>query len=213
MYILKKNLQKEGTISDENRKNTLFISVEKVDESMKRISKTIDSIRNQTRRNELNEKACFSIKKLLEGRYLIMNNFLTERACHLIINVEEDVKIFGFENELDRVISNLIKNSADAYQERSSGGEIKVSVQRKDRDCIIKIEDVAGGIKQNVADKLFVEMVSTKGSEGTGLGLFHSYQTIVGQFEGTMNFENKEGIGSIFTITLPIKESLNGEVD
>jgi len=213
MYILKLDLQKEGIINDESIRDSLCTSIKNVDNSMDKIAKTIDSIRNQTRRNELGSECYFSMKKLLEGRYLLMNNFLTERACRLVINIEEDVEIYGVENELDRVFSNLIKNSTDAYQERNSGGDINVNISKIDEDCVITIEDFAGGIEKDVADKIFEEIVSTKGIQGTGIGLFNSYQTIVGKFEGKMSFENKEGIGTTFIITIPLqtKKSKNGK--
>ena len=54
-----------------------------------------------------------------------------------------------------------------------------------------------------VQEKLFNQMITTKGKNGTGLGLFMSYSTIKGQFKGDMNFTSKVGSGTTFNIILP----------
>ena len=46
-------------------------------------------------------------------------------------------------------------------------------------------------------------MVTTKGKNGTGLGLFMSYSTIRGNFNGNITFESEVGHGTTFYITLP----------
>lgn len=47
-------------------------------------------------------------------------------------------------------------------------------------------------------------MVTTKGKNGTGLGMFMSYSTIKGKFDGDMSFTSKEGAGSTFNVILPL---------
>ena len=54
-------------------------------------------------------------------------------------------------------------------------------------------------------DKLFKEMVTTKGKNGTGIGLYMSYSTIKGNFGGDIEFESNENIGTTFKVTIPIK--------
>jgi len=56
---------------------------------------------------------------------------------------------------------------------------------------------------KNVADRLFKEMITTKGKNGTGLGMYMSYSTIKGRFGGTMSFTTREGGGTTFFISIP----------
>ncbi len=49
-------------------------------------------------------------------------------------------------------------------------------------------------------------MYTTKGKNGTGLGLYMSYSTIRGKFNGEMTFESEEGKGTTFTITIPRRQ-------
>ena len=58
---------------------------------------------------------------------------------------------------------------------------------------------------KEVKEKLFKEMITTKGKDGTGLGLFMSYSNIKAHFSGTMTFESEENKGTTFNIIIPIE--------
>ena len=59
-------------------------------------------------------------------------------------------------------------------------------------------------MSKEVQAKLFKEMITTKGKNGTGLGLFMSYSNIRAHFNGNMTFESKEGKGTKFDIVIPL---------
>ena len=69
--------------------------------------------------------------------------------------------------------------------------------------CFI-IKDYGSGIPDNVKDKLFKEMITTKGKNGTGLGLYMSYSTIRAHFNGNITVESELGKGTTIKIILPI---------
>jgi len=79
-----------------------------------------------------------------------------------------------------------------------------VTISKKDSNVIISIKDYAGGLSKEVSDKLFKEMVTTKGKNGTGLGLFMSYSNIRAHFNGNITVKSKPGVGSEFKIILPV---------
>ena len=58
-----------------------------------------------------------------------------------------------------------------------------------------------------IQDKLFKEMITTKGKNGTGLGLFMSYSNIKAKFNGNITFTSELGKGSIFSIILPLEQN------
>jgi signal transduction histidine kinase len=97
-------------------------------------------------------------------------------------------------------------NSIHAYGGKS--GTIKLSVEDKDEGILFTIKDFAKGIPEKIKSKLLREMVTTKGKDGTGLGLYMSHSTIRGRFGGKMWFESEEGKGTTFYIQLPY-EKLN----
>ena len=65
------------------------------------------------------------------------------------------------------------------------------------------IRDYGKGMPDEVKNRLFKEMVTTKGKNGTGLGLYMSYSTIKGRFLGNMEFVSEENTGTMFVITIP----------
>jgi len=66
------------------------------------------------------------------------------------------------------------------------------------------VQDYASSMTPEVKDKLFKEMVTTKGKNGTGLGMFMSYLTIRGHFNGNITFSCEVGIGTRFNVILPL---------
>lgn len=103
------------------------------------------------------------------------------------------------------MISNVIKNSIDAYRDTHSDGNIDIIVAKNNNRCIITITDYAGGIAPEIAETLFKKMKTTKKEEGTGFGLYYAYQIIAGEFKGEMTFKTAQGKGTTFTISIPLK--------
>ena len=58
-----------------------------------------------------------------------------------------------------------------------------------------------------IQEKLFKTMITTKGKNGTGLGMFMSYSTIKGQFNGDITFTSEVGKGTTFNIIIPLPKS------
>lgn len=69
---------------------------------------------------------------------------------------------------------------------------------------VISIKDYGSGLPDKVKDKLFTEMITTKGKNGTGLGLYMSYSTIKAHFGGDITFESSLGKGTTFNVILPV---------
>lgn len=109
----------------------------------------------------------------------------------------------GNVNTLVQVINNMISNSIQAYNGEINK-EIILTIYKNENFINIEIQDFAGGLPDKVKDKLFKEMITTKGKNGTGLGLFMSYSTIKAHFDGDITFKSENKKGTTFTIILPI---------
>lgn len=188
-----------------------------IDNSIEKMSKTIAGVRNQIRSTADTEKEEFSFVELIEGIEILFGSLLRKNNCQLIYDKNNDYYIYGEKNKLDRVIGNIIKNSIDAYVQNNKKGKIKVSITKNIEQYIIKIEDEAGGISNEVKNTLFKEMKTTKGENGTGFGLYYSNTIIESSFKGTITFKTEKNIGTTFYINLPLKynnreEKINGKV-
>lgn len=106
---------------------------------------------------------------------------------------------------LHEVINNLINN---AIKYTNSGGSVTVSLAREDAKYIISFKDTGIGIPQQAMQNLFTKFYRVhgglnSGSTGTGLGLFIS-KSIIERHGGSISVQSEVGVGSTFTIILPV---------
>ncbi|MGE5613660.1 MAG: histidine kinase N-terminal 7TM domain-containing protein [Bacillota bacterium] len=145
----------------------------------------------------------FTINEVVKKVDLLLRHELNRNHCILKINPQIDMstEIKGEVNNLIQVFDNIIINAMQAYE--GKGGVIELRIVRSGDNVEFTFKDYAKGIPKQVTEKLFKEMVTTKGKNGTGLGLYMSYSTIKGRFGGNISFTTKEGCGTTFFISVP----------
>ena len=147
----------------------------------------------------------FTISELLTYVDVLMRHELKNALIELntTVLVPNTLSIKGNINSLVQVINNIISNAIQAYNGQTNKN-IDFIIKMKDNNIIFTIQDYGCGMPKKVQDKLFKEMITTKGKNGTGLGLFMSYSNIRAHFNGNMTFESEEGKGTRFDITIPL---------
>ena len=113
----------------------------------------------------------------------------------------------GSMNSLVQVINNMISNAIQAYA-GVPDKNIDLTIYEENDNIIISIKDYGPGLPEKVQEKLFKEMITTKGKNGTGLGLYMSYSNIKAHFNGDITVYTKKGEGTTFNIILPIMYKL-----
>lgn len=202
-----KEVMKDETISVEEKEKELSSSLENIEKSISKMSKTVNSIRDQIRNTADKPKREFNLNQLVETAKTLIGSMLRLNNCTLNIDIPNDIEILGEENKLDRVITNIIKNSIEAYKGLKTDGDIDITARYIIEDektfCRIEIKDQAGGISKEILTTLFKEMRTTKEEEGTGMGLYLAYQIITGEFRGEMKVESIEGEGTTIILKIP----------
>ena len=147
----------------------------------------------------------FTVGELVKHVDILMKHELKNALITMNTNVDVDknTKVDGNINSLVQVINNIISNAIQAYGGKKNQ-TINFNINKKGNILVISIEDFAGGLPKNVQDKMFKEMVTTKGKNGTGLGMFMSYSNIKAHFNGNMRYETKSGNGTTFFIEIPL---------
>ena len=149
----------------------------------------------------------FTVKELINYVDILMKHELKNALINLNAqaNIDVNTSVKGNINSLVQVINNIISNGIQAYQSQGKSNEnINFTIYKENSNIIFKIEDFAGGLPETVQEKLFKEMVTTKGKNGTGLGLFMSYSNIKAHFNGNLRYETTKGKGTIFFIEIPM---------
>lgn len=206
---LKKYFNYNRVQANQEDKDEIINILNNMDNSIERMGNTIAGVRNQIRATGDKDKEEFSLKELIDGIEILFGSILRKNNCQILNKVNENYKILGEKNKLDRVVGNVIKNSIDAYQEIGKNGVIEVNAIKERDKYIITIKDDAGGVSDEVKETLLKEMKTTKKENGTGFGLYYSNTIIESSFKGKMYFETTDGVGTIFYIELPINKEEN----
>jgi len=168
------------------------------------MSKTIDDFRNFFRSDKT--KKDFYILEYINKSLNILNTQLE----YLNIDIEitgDDFVTHGLENEFQQVILNVVNNAKDALIENDiKNGKIHIKTQILDSSGIISIQDNAGGISDNVINRIFEPYYTTKEkSKGTGVGLYMSKIIVEDNMNGQISAFNVNN-GACFIIQLNVQE-------
>ncbi len=134
----------------------------------------------------------------------IIDELLSKNSLPENINVSVEVgpetgKIVVDSTYINRILYNLITN---AVQAMPKGGQLTIHafIDKKTKEAVLTVEDTGVGIPENIKDKLFTPMFTTK-SKGQGFGLA-VVKRMTESLGGTVSFESKEGKGTKFTVRL-----------
>ena len=169
------------------------------------MSDIITAVKGQAVALSNEQDISFTVGELLKRVNILMKHELKSAIIYLNIymQTDENTVIRGDVNSLVQVINNMVSNSIQAYNGKTDQN-IDIIVKRKNNDLLISIKDYGCGLPEKVKNKLFKEMITTKGKNGTGLGLYMSYSTIRAHFNGNITVESEKDKGTTFTIVLPL---------
>lgn len=144
-----------------------------------------------------------TLQECVQAAIQLTESEIAKNGHQLHIHAEETpVQAFLEKDKLVQVLVNLIRNGMDAMAERS--GALTVSVYSRGEFGFVDVTDTGGGISDDHLVRLFQPFFTTK-SKGTGLGLSIS-QRIINDHGGFISVRSKVGVGSTFTIRLPLAD-------
>lgn len=157
---------------------------------------------------EENIKRLFNINELFEKTLSLLPSEFKE--IQIIKNIEE-FELFTYDTLIVQIFMNIFINANDEFTRHKIKNKLLFITVYKDNDsCIIKIKDNAGGIQNNIINKILTSRISTK-KDGTGLGLCLCKEILSKHLYGTITVLNKSykhnkenHMGAEFIITVPI---------
>jgi signal transduction histidine kinase len=199
MNILSESIEKRVyeiyNIKDEEITNTIH-SIQK---QVYHMSSTIDTFSNFLKPTKATDN--FWLKKSIDDILSILSAKLHSKDIEVILAIDENIHLYGYEKELNQAILNIISNAIDAFDPKCADHKLWISAAKDDKKALITIEDSAGGINEDVLVHVFEPYISTKGESGTGIGLYITKKIIEQNFKGSITVNNSER-GAKFEIEL-----------
>ena len=178
-------------------------------ESTKYLSETIDVFSNFMK--DRNEKLISNVKlkdEITSAIHIVSASLNSNKIdINYDLNALEDIYFEMSKGELTEAIINILNNSKDALATNSNNIEkpaIEINSKVENQIATICIEDNAGGIPQDILEKIYEPYFTTKHkSQGTGLGLTMSHEIITKSFNGNLFCKNTSK-GAMFCIEIPL---------
>ncbi|MEO5358225.1 MAG: response regulator [Nitrospirae bacterium YQR-1] len=165
------------------------------------MSKTIDDFRDFFKPSK--EKKIFYPAEAIQNALDIIGK--QYKIADIVINVTGDKQAtaYGYPNEFKQTIINFLNNARDAFLSNNIKERIvDISVKKDGVRTVIKIQDNAGGIPADILPLIFEPYVTSKGLQGTGIGMSIAKTIIEDNMGGVLRVENIEK-GALFTVELP----------
>ena len=165
---------------------------------IKQMSQTIDDFRNFFKPEK--EKVEFYIDEVITDTINMIKPILSNDKIDIRLNINDEIKIIGYPNELGQAVLNMINNAKDALLEKNIKEKIiSISLAHVNERPTLTISDNAGGIPDNIMDKIFNPYFSTKEKNGTGLGLYMTKMIIEEHMNARLDVTNNSQ-GAVFRV-------------
>jgi C4-dicarboxylate-specific signal transduction histidine kinase len=164
-FTLGKRFKNKITIDYVNEKS------ESIREQITHLNATLNEFRNFFRTDKSMES--FRLFDSIQScRVLVKDDFIQERIKIEYIE-DKEYSITGFFNEFKHVLLNLINNSKDAFIENNISDRIvKIEAKMDSNKLNLMISDNAGGVDEEIIQRIFEPNFTTKEKKGTGIGLY-----------------------------------------
>lgn len=174
------------------------------------LSKTIDDFKNFIKNDR--DKVSFNLAVNIRNFLSLVDSSVKRNHIEVHLDLDEELMINGYPNELTQCFMNLFNNAKDALSEIKAQKHFFIQTQQNENEVWISFKDNAGGINENVIHNIFEPYFTTKHkSQGTGLGLSMTYKIIVEGMKGTIisknskfEYADEKFLGAEFIIKLDV---------
>ncbi|MGB3961739.1 MAG: CheR family methyltransferase [Sulfurimonas sp.] len=163
--------------------------VEDSQKTIQHMSNTIDDFRDFFNPNKA--KKSFKLSYVIDKTISFVHDSFKNHGITLTKMGDDDLEIFGYENEFAQVLINILNNSKDAIlTNQIAHGAIGIQIQCKEERAIVTISDNGGGANNEIIERAFEPYFTTKEKkEGTGIGLYMSKMIIENSMNGSIRME------------------------
>ena len=180
---------------------TITTNADNINTAVDRVAKIIFALKSFSRFGGVQVWTESDLAEGLETVLTIYQNQI-KHGTELVRRYDPDVPaVRCLPDELNQVWTNLVHNALQAMDHK---GTLTVGLRRDGGDVLVSIADTGCGIPEDIRARIFDAFFTTKpAGEGTGLGL-DIVRKIVEKHRGRIDVESEVGVGTTFTVRLPI---------
>jgi signal transduction histidine kinase len=184
---------------DNFSKDYLDASTKKIMKLIRHMSQTIDDFRNFFTPGK--EQVPFDLGKTVAKTLLLVEGSLSDKGIKINLDAGEGQVLTGYPNEFSQVLLNILNNAKDAFSGHTViDPSVTVRVASEQGKLIVTIADNAGGIPEEIINRIFEPYFTTKEQgKGTGIGLYMSKKLVEKTMNGSLTVRNT-GAGAEFRI-------------
>lgn len=189
-------------ILNEFSQEELLNETKQISNTINFMNETISDFKNYFSTNKI--KSRFGVKEQVLNIYNIIKLQLINNNIDLYLDIEDDIKGYGVASEFKHLLLNLISNAKDAIIENDTKTRnITIKATKlDDKTTTLTVQDSGGGIPENIINKIFNDQFTTKGENGTGIGLSMTKLIVEDEMKGKISVCNNED-GALFRVDFP----------
>jgi len=163
------------------------------------------AVKAHTRGYEDAPTQTFAVDKVLRETEALLQHQVATSGCRLRLEVAPGMPALrGDPTKFGQIVTNLITNAIDAYEDAGRVGPVTVTATAEDGRVVVAVADGGCGIRPEHLPRIFDELYTTKApGRGTGLGLAIVRDLVTNQFGGTIDLVSTPGAGTTFTLRFP----------
>jgi two-component system sensor histidine kinase HydH len=186
-----------SSLPDSENKEAILDSIGETEKNLEYINKIVQDLQDYARPLNPNIEDT-DLRLIIEN--LVKKNVIQNNISVTTRIAGDARKIRADSYYLNRILTNLVTN---AVQAMPNGGKLAIHTSKESDYTVITVKDTGVGIPQEIQEKIFTLMFTTK-SKGQGFGL-PVVKRMTESLGGTVTFESQEGKGTTFRIRLPRK--------
>jgi C4-dicarboxylate-specific signal transduction histidine kinase len=186
-------------------------NVSQIMQQVRFMSQTVEDFRSFFK--PAKEIVRFDIRAAIQEIITLLNHQFSHSRISISLEGQcQSAYVLGHPNEFKQVVLILLNNSREAILARykrgdSTPGKVWVEIEEGDGSICLRFADNGGGILAEIMPRLFAPYISSKGEEGTGIGLYMAKTIIENSMEGSLSAANRKE-GAEFVITLPVTNTV-----
>lgn len=185
----------------------LEAAIQRTGSTLERLGELVRKMRAQGRDHQQGHVRFDPVQAAREALALLEHTAMKARVDFRIEDISAGAQVYGETTRFMQIVTNLVQNAIHACEDapKPEGSRVTLQFVREDQHLEMLVIDNGSGIPEDVQDRMFEALFTTKSAgRGTGLGLAIVQDIVNAHFAGTLEVKSTLGVGTTFTVRIPI---------